>query len=40
MVLVIAFIVMLPLYWLIEKKILYDIPIVENYFYSEMIMHT
>ena len=31
---------MLPLYQLINKRILYNIPIGEKYFYSEMIMHT
>ena len=35
-----VFIVMLPLYQLIDKRILYNIPIGEEYFYSEMIMHT
>ena len=40
MVLAIAFIAMLPLYQLIGKRILYNIPIGENYFYSNMIMDT
>ena len=31
---------MLLFYWLIGKRILYNIPIGEKYFYSEMIMHT
>ena len=35
-----VFIAMLPLYQLIGKRILYNIPIGEKYFYSEMIMHT
>ena len=40
MVSMVLAIVMLPLYWLMGKRILYNIPIGENYFYSEMIMHT
>ena len=40
MVLVKALIAMLPLYWLISKRILHNIPIGAKYFYSEMIMHT
>ena len=31
---------MLLLYWLIGKRILYNIPIGEEYFYSKMIMHS
>ena len=38
--LVIALIAMLPLYQLIGKRILYNIPIGAKYFYSEMIMCT
>ena len=34
------FIAIILLYHLISKRILYNIPIGENYFYSEMIMHT
>ena len=34
------FIVMLPLYQLIGKRILFNIPIEENYFYSKMITHS
>ena len=33
-------IVMLLQYQLISKRILNNIPLGENYFYSEMIMHT
>ena len=40
MVLAIMLIAMLLLYQLIGKRILYNIPIGENYFYSKMIMHT
>ena len=40
MVLAIMLIAMLLLYQLIGKRILYNIPIGEKYFYSKMIMHT
>ena len=35
-----VFITMLLLYWLIDKRILYNIPIGEKCFYSKMIMNT
>ena len=40
MILAIALIAMVPLYQLIDKRILYNIPNGVKYFYSEMIMYT